>query len=242
MRAHPSINDTEGALQAVFDVRAGMTTRVATPDNRRVCAEQEADDLEADVQAAKALLAHNRAELERELRGARLFRSLRGCIDASMCWPLSTYWTGNQLLAHCTQRASCSSRIPVLSVSQRALKTYSGVLCLLEKRARVCACLQSNRSACSACARMRDQRRCVGPNLLHPDHAPQRLRPQVACRASSQAPPGPQLRRRAAVLVELAHWKPLRGPAASYASPGGGPCQQTKAGTRRTCRWLKPIR
>ena len=61
-------------LQAVFDVRAGVTKRVALPDNRRVEAEQEAEDLEADVVATRALLEHNRAELARERQ-----RALRDC-------------------------------------------------------------------------------------------------------------------------------------------------------------------
>ena len=54
----------------MFDHVDGATKRVAKPDNRRVEAATEAEELEEDRLAAKALMAHNLEQLEREMQGA----------------------------------------------------------------------------------------------------------------------------------------------------------------------------
>jgi hypothetical protein len=69
-------------IQQVFDHQDKATKRVAKPDNRRVELAAEVEELEEDHRAAKAMLSHNQAQLQREMQGAAAacgFAQSRGC-------------------------------------------------------------------------------------------------------------------------------------------------------------------
>jgi hypothetical protein len=50
-------------MQSLFDFREGVSMRVAKPDNRKVEAATELEDAKEVELAAKALLAHNKAQI-----------------------------------------------------------------------------------------------------------------------------------------------------------------------------------
>lgn len=102
-------------MQSLFDFREGVTKRVAKPNNRKVEAATELEDAKEAELAAKALLAHNKAQILCEKQRAL---------------PLITCFVATRQTTHCLRlKSACAKQLQRVAPSHSESVTQAPSCC-----------------------------------------------------------------------------------------------------------------